>query len=512
MSHYMTSEQRTIQNLRREIQRLQGEKDNADRLRNDQLDAVRRQQRAEIRRLEQELREAAKRSAAKEAEAKAKMNASLRQLNQQIAEREQLQNQRIQNMQRQHQAELTRQREQFQAERRNLQNAIEQTHTEMQQEVRSIRRETDRKLRTERANTQAALAELDSKLQGKIRAVEGKVTSLAAQIQAEKDGHRNLAEYWNDQARRLLAQLKETFRPQLFDAKAVERIQTKINDAAGNLDAGVYETAIAQGQSAFNNAFAMKEELVAAELEWSSAFSGVMELEEQLLQDLETAENRVFSNEKQGIKDTNGLDYWTRGQLTELTGRIDALRQELEGADEWTTQQLRDAEEKLRGLQEELALLEQAGHTNFTMAVSRTVTAETIGEILGNRYRMTYSDCNFFGEENREEYHAVFQNPVNLDTVTVTITPVTDENGVDANHVDLLVSLGEDNSAERQREVATAVARNLVEGGVELSGGNGGYFPCSNRFGEDVSQEVARLGDIDAVSCGDESVRAKLPL
>ena len=168
-------------------------------------------------------------------------------------------------------------------------------------------------------------------------------------------------------------------------------------------------------------------------------------------------------------------------------------------------EELQSAEEKVRALQEQLALVENAAHINVAMSVSRYETAAKIGSILDSNYQMIDSDGEFFGREDREEYHAVFQNPVTGDQVAVVITPIPDENGVITNHIELIVGNADNNPITRDR-ITHEVAEKLRASGVE-----GCSFPCARRFGDETAQEVARVGDIAAVESGDEKVRATIP-
>ena len=161
--------------------------------------------------------------------------------------------------------------------------------------------------------------------------------------------------------------------------------------------------------------------------------------------------------------------------------------------------------EQIRGLQEELVLVENAAHINVAMSLSRFETASKIGHILDENYEMIDSDGDFFSEENREEYHAIFQNPVTRDQVAVVITPLPDEAGVVTNHVELIVGNADNNPITRDRMV-NEVAEKLRGAGVE-----GCAFPCARRYGDGTAQEVARVGNIAAVAAGKESARATPP-
>ena len=205
------------------------------------------------------------------------------------------------------------------------------------------------------------------------------------------------------------------------------------------------------------------------------------------------------------VEEDSGIDYWTYGQLSITQTHIDQLRQQLTQLDNATTTELQERVEQIRGLQEELVLVENAAHINVAMSLSRFETASKIGHILDENYEMIDSDGDFFSEENREEYHAIFQNPVTRDQMAVVITPLPDEAGVVTNHVELIVGNADNNPVTRDR-IAQEVAEKLRASGVE-----GCAFPCARRYGDGTAQEVARVGDIAAVAAGKESARATPP-
>ena len=506
MSHYETSEQRQIRELRSKISTMT-EQANYQASQNStlsrELDAVRRQQQTENARLLQQIQQ--QQSAAQRD--RSQMSDRIRALDEQVRERERLQQERIQAMQREHESRVRHLEGEFQAERRELRDEIAQTRSEMQQGLSQLRNETDRKLQTQREENQRALNQMSVKLEGRISDVDRKVNTLAQEIAAKDQGDRELAVYWAQEAARMVRQIQDSFKPQLLDARRISILERKIRQAHEDVESGQYQTSITAGRDAFFDALDMKEDLAAAELEWNYWFNAVKERETELIQALDSAEHRVYEiDTKDGvITYDNGIDYWTYGQLTIVRNQITELRQSLENTAGMTLEELQAAEEKVRALQEQLALVENAAHINVAMAVSRYETAVKIGDILDSDFELTESDGEYFAREDREEYHASFQNPVTGQRAAVVIAPELDkETGVVRNHIDVLIG-NVDNDPVKRREVRTAVEQRL-QNEVE-----GCHFPCAERFGDGTIQEVERVGDIAAVEAGDVKVRAAIP-
>ena len=506
MSHYETPEQRQIRELRNQISSMtrqakyQASQNSTLR---QEIDLVRRQQQNENARLTRQLQQ--QQDAARKE--RAQMSAAVRELDNQIKERQRLQQQQIQAMQSQHEAQLRHLEEGFKIERQELQHEIRQTRSEMQRGLTKLRAETNRKLQQQREESERNLCRVSARLEGQIGAVDRKVNSLAQQIADKDQGDRDLAEYWAQEAARMLNQIRESFREQLFDQKRVSVLERKIRQAHDDIKGGQYQSSITAGRDAFFDALDMKEELVAAELEWNYWYNALKTREAQLLQELESAQNRIYEIETaEGVIEySNGIDYWTFGQLTIFENRVAELRNSIQNADSMSSAELEKDEEKLRALQEQLALIENAAHINVAMSASRYETTEKIAGILGSNYGMIDADGEYFGREDREEYHAIFQNPNTGDQIAVVITPLLDEAGIVTNHIELIVGNADNNPVTRDR-IAHEVAEKLRESGVE-----GCSFPCARRFGDATSQEMARVGDIAAVEAGDEKARATPP-
>ena len=495
MSYTETPEQRQIRILRNSISSMRSDNDrlsSQNRRLEREMELVRQQQQLENERMAVQMRQL-------QQQERAARTAALQALDAEVKEKERLQSEKIRAMQTQHAAQMQQLQSQFQSERQGLREEIHQSRAELRTGLAQLRTETDAKLRQQRTEHQAELAQLNSKWEGRLSQVDQKVNALAQQITEREQGQRELAVYWSQEAERLVRQLRESFRPQLLDRRRMTVLERKIRQAQEDIQGGQYQSAITAGRDAFFDALDSKEDLAAAELEWNYWFNAVKTREAQLLDSLDAAQHRVYTIPMDGeqVEEDSGIDYWTYGQLSITQERINQLRQQLSQLDNATTTELQERVEQIRGLQEELVLVENAAHINET--------ASKIGHILDENYEMIDSDGDFFSEENREEYHAIFQNPVTRDQVAVVITPLPDEAGVVTNHVELIVGNADNNPITRDRMV-NEVAEKLRGAGVE-----GCAFPCARRYGDGTAQEVARVGNIAAVAAGKESARATPP-
>ena len=390
-----------------------------------------------------------------------------------------------------------------------LEGKIKETRNEMRRSIDDMRKETDEKIKKEREETQRSIKQTERKLRGDIENVNRRVADLEGMLEAKESTQRELAEYWSQEAVRMVRLIKETSHAQLLPERKLEGIERNIEHSISDIRTGQYITAISAGRTAFDAALDLKSEMAEAELEWNYHYNAVKMREAALLEALGDAKNRVYSMEIDGEReeDDRGIDYWTNGQLGIAQGRIEAQREKLGDIDGMTTAELQAAEEALRGLGEELALIENTAHTNLAMSLSRYDTAVKIGEILGDNFRMTECDGEYFMKESNDEYHAIFQNPVTNDQVAVVIVPIPDEAGVITNHIELIVGNADNNPVTRSR-MTEAVERKMRESGVEECS----FSRCAGRYGDGSMTEAERVGDIYAVEEGKESARANRPL
>lgn len=503
MSHYERYEDRQIRELRAQLRTAtRNSADSAatnanlrrelDRLRNEQNTANANL----VQRLEQQLADSQRQVD--------QQNQAVKDLAAQLQEQERLRNQQIAAMRERHTADMEQLNTRLQTEHQGLRQELQRTRTEMLADLANLRTETANALQAQRLETQRSLTQLNTQLQGQINEVNYRVDALTQQIAAKENGQRELATFWVQQAQRLLQQLQDTFREQFFDTKNLAALERNIRDAHSDISHGLYQSSVTAGRDAFYNALDMKEDLAAAELEWNYWFNAIKEQEAQLLQDLDSANNQVY--EFRSRKYTGGVDYWTNGRLTPIRNRFHAVQGTLQNADRMTVQQLQQAEEQLRSMQEDLVTAENTAHTNVAMSISRYEMARKIGSILGANYAMSDQDGEYFNEENRDEYHAIFKNPATDDRIAVVITPQTDpDTGLITNHAELLIGYRGNDAATRD-QMSEIIATRLRQEGVANC-----HFPCAQRYGRSTNHEADRVGDIAAVAAGNATARAAQP-
>lgn len=529
MSEYESPEQRQIRELRNQIYSLNSQSNRQSSENNNlrqQIENIRRQQSVENERMLQQMRAQQDRIQQQQhtmQQERASMNSAIQELNREVRERERLQNEKIASMWEQHARQIDSMNSQFRQEAEGLRGdiqrvqsdtkrnreEIQRTQAEMKSRLSELRVETERKLREQKDDLQRTIVSIGTKLEERITSVDAKVQSLASQIEQKESNAKELSIFWVQEAERLIRELKETYREALFDAKRLRRLEQDLRDAQQDIETGHYDSAIKTGRDAFRDAMDMKEDLVALDLEWNYRFNTLRNAEERLLDNLDSAEHRIYSidTDDEPIVYDNGIDYWTNGQLSIIESRIQKIREKMGNLQNATIDELTSYEQDINSLLEELALVENAAHINVAMSLSRFQTAVKIGDILGEEFEMIDSDGDFYREENREEYHAVYINPITGDKVVVVITPVPDEAGVVSNHIELIAGNSMDNDVVNRGTIHNVVSAKLQESGIR----DMHLERCASRHGDQLQQVIDRAGDIEAVAAGDERVRVGVP-
>ena len=499
MSYYETREQRQIRELQNQLNAANRANAQSSRIQ-EELSRRLRQTEKERRQHERALQESIERQQRvleNQEQRSRNLSAAVKELNREIIAQEQRHNDHIQQLHQQHEHEIRQQNERISQVAHQLQGQISQTRLELQSEISAIHIDTNRKIN---ALEEQRRRDMDWTRQ-QLESTNSRISSLEQQIA----NHRDLADYWITQAQRLLSQIKEELRPEHFAAQQWQQLQQVVQNAVNDFNSNMYQAAASNGRDAYQEAYILRDSLIEMELEWQQTLEAVRQTESSLLENAVAAAGRIYEFEMDGehITEDRGVDYWTYGQLSILNNRINEVRNRLnENTEELSTDDLLHFREELTGLMEELSLLENAAASNLTMAQGRFSMAQRIGSVLGDQFLMVDQDGDYFGQENRDEYHAVFHNPTTGEEAVVTITPLIGEDGIVVNHAELIVNVPTNDPKERSL-INDAVVRQVAR---EVEGFQ---LPCSGQYEERTNDEARRTGNISAVSNGDEQVRSQ---
>lgn len=498
MSYYETREQRQIRELQNQLRASTRENAARSRAQAD-LERRLRQNESERRRTENRIQESISRQQHQIQEQERenqRLGASIQNLDQEIIAQERRHNEQFQQMQQQHAMDIRQTNERITNVSHQLQGQITQTRRELEGQISNLRTHTEQELSAIRQQRECDVAWTRQQFEN----TNSRITSLEQMI----ENHHELSEYWISQSQSLIASIRSDLHPER-ESQRWEQLQQTIQNAESDLRSGAYQSAISNGRTAYQEAYALRDVLIAHELEWQSTIEAVRQSEMVLLENLTAAQGRTYTFELDGeqITEDRGVDYWTYGKFSVLIERINAVRNQLNmNTESLSIDQLRNYLQQLSELIGELSLLENAAATNLSMAQGRYNMAERIGRVLGNQFLMVDQDGDYFAQENRDEYHAVFRNSTTNEEAVVTITPLVGEDGIVVNHAELIVGVPTNNKEDRER-INSAVVSQVAQEIPEFK------LPCSGQYEENTNAEAHRTGNISAVSDGDEQVRSQ---
>lgn len=377
-----------------------------------------------------------------------------------------------------------------------LQGQITQTRNELEGQISNLRTQTNQQFSAIRQQRNHDIEWARQQFEN----TNSRITSLEQTI----ENHHEFSEYWISQAQRMVAEISDNLHPER-EPQHWKQLQQTFQNAISDLKSGVYQSAINNGREAYQDAYILRDILIAHELEWQQTLEAVQHSETALLENLVQAQGRTYTFELDGeqITEKRGVDYWTYGQLSVLNERINEVRVQLNNNTEsLSIEKLKEYLKQMTELLGELSLLENTAATNLSMAQGRYNMVEHIGKVLGEQFLMVDQDGDYFAQENRDEYHAVFRNNTTKEEAVVIITPLVGKDGVVVNHAELIVSVPTNNQEFRKYIndiVVSQVARDVSDF----------KLPCSDQYGENTNAEAHRTGNISAVLAGDEQVRSQ---
>ncbi len=507
MSNWESPEQRQIRQLREQVRYLNNtanQNTNQRRKLEEQLSQTKIQMNAERVRMQKNL-EKQEQNLREQKIKNEQNNARIQALGREMLEKERLQNDKMRQMEKTHSAKISELKQEFRIENGKLKEAITSTREEMRTGLSNLERQVNQNLKLQKQEINERIDFEVAKVNQNIKVVDAKVNNLIESLRREKDGEKQLAKYWVEQAIRLRNQLVDSYRPQLIPHKILDRLDIDIDLARKDLENGRFASAADGGRSAFYNIMDLREDVMEAELEWNFWFNAIKEREIQMLEMVQEGEARSYEIELYDtlIESGEGLDYWTKGQFSIAKKNVENLRvSKLNTLENKTTEELKQILDEIIIRQEEMIQIENTAHTNFTMSVERFRMANEIGEILGKRYNMTLSDGNFFKEENNDEYHAIFENPITKDKTVVVIKPEPGPDGIVSNHLEVIIDPYNNNPDTREK-INEAVVDDLQRQGMLDDKG----LPCYEKYGERTAEKVTSVGDIVAVEEGRETAR-----
>jgi len=282
-----------------------------------------------------------------------------------------------------------------------------------------------------------------------------------ARLEESEAEARETARVWLRDAETLQDVVRDTLPHQRFAPGALERLRTKLDTASGNLDAGLWQAAVAATQAVYHDLSELRLLVEERDREWRLVQAAATEAVRTIQHLID--ENRIrkaVDAEGHTLNDDLDVDYWTEGAHSLLEQEAaDLFRRVTANVDPLTTDELRAVvEQTAPEMETRLRDLARDAGVNLLAHYMRVSIADTIADTLIHQNFYALQEGGWVGGDDREEFTAKFRNEGGDEIVVIV-----------SNDEIQLHSFDKPPVGERQRlDRAQAVTKSLKDQGLRV--------------------------------------------
>ncbi|XDE60209.1 hypothetical protein AB3M80_15190 [Arthrospira platensis BEA 1257B] len=305
-------------------------------------------------------------------------------------------------------------------------------------------------------------------------------------MEAESQRKQQLAVDYFADVDKIWKQIDRDYQHQRFAPGKLADLRRDLDLANSNIQAGVFEAAIATCQQTYLKLGDLRLELEQKQHEWLFYYQASLTDLRSLITEVQTHRECEVEVGQGSDAETFKceVDYWTNGRLSEYENQLNQLESQLvEGEATLTTEQIKNIGENINQLQPILGEILEQARCSILNSQLRVEIADRIIETLAN---IGYSliDDTYEGEDQRNAFVVKVKNVAGDEVVTV-ISPES-EFGANSVSINSFSATLIDEQATRQN--AEAIFNILNEAGVQ----GVGDIECKE-------QANSQYQDIDAV-------------
>jgi hypothetical protein len=369
--------------------------------------------------------------------------------------------------------------------------------TQTKKAIEQIKSETSRELAAQKDVLNRELAAQRSRYENEmamIRKTAADAISRISKIEETVDRHEKHAQYWIEQTNGLIDDIIQ-FRHELFAPGELVKIKGEISNAASDMQAKAFQSAMITGRTAFQNASNLKIRVISAENEWNQVCALWQQELAYVVSDFAESEGLFYE-----IDTTEGrekipaaLDYWTDGKFQIAKSHLEKLRAEMSDINNMSIENIHCGLRELDLLSDELSVIQKIGRENVMLSYNRYIQGCFFSGILSDNFAMTDCEGDYEGLEMRASYVGIYKNPLTADTIVIKIQPVPDGVGIMSSNKLEIHYITASNNEEQRRQWT-----NLIEGELKKQMFDVGVF--SDRKGyEDRPSDQLQMADIEWV-------------
>ena len=379
-------------------------------------------------------------------------------------------NARIQQMARQNEQRVQAMHENFtrdlQTARENTTRQINQTRREFTQAMESNNRRIESVMQQNNEQLRGEIHSLGERVDAEIRDIRSDLNNVEAAIQTANSNHQALLEMareYDNSARLVMTDLMDNFRVELLCPgrsaqvnAALENSVREINDAAKIPQNAA--TARLLARNALEEAFRLRQEVIAAEQEWNMHFEAARQAVDATASQLDAS--RTMELEEEGNFQVD-VDHWTSGDLTSLDDRVQSLDGQLRKPEELTLDDLDAIKEAGLEVSREIEDTAVFALEAFSASQDRAEIAQEVKDRL-DQLGIMIVNHSYQGDDQRRAHRLHMKNPRTGFEIVVTQTPIVLEDGSVANRLESdIMNYGSSRNIMEGHEIAGEVMNAL---------------------------------------------------
>lgn len=316
--------------------------------------------------------------------------------------------------------------------------------------------------------------------------LQQQINQVVENLEAESQRKQQLAVDYFADVDQVWKQIDRDYQHQRFAPGKLADLRRDLDLANSNIQAGVFEAAIATCQQTYLKLADLRLELEQKQQEWLFYYQASLTDLRSLITEVQTHRECEVEVGQGSDAETFKceVDYWTNGRLSEYENQLNQLESQLvEGEATLTTEQIKNIGENINQLQPILGEILEQARCSILNSQLRVEIADRIIETLEN---IGYSliDDTYEGEDQRNAFVVKVKNVAGDEVVTV-ISPES-EFGANSVSINSFSATLIDEQATSQN--AEAIFHILNEAGVQ----GVGDIECKE-------QANSQYQDIDAV-------------
>jgi hypothetical protein len=285
---------------------------------------------------------------------------------------------------------------------------------EQEEARRRMEERFDQELRDQKIKLERELGETRAELQGQI-------TGIIQNMEAERKSKADIAASWIHQARLLLNDIDEKYRHRLFALGEWDSLAHRLEQAESNNSAALAmsEAALGAAQDVCSGAIELRERVIIAEAEWIEVFDRANRFLAEANSRITALEGLEYTLQEDGkdIRVAAEIDRWSYGGLSRVKDGIAILQNTINEPDV-SLARLQDTIAQIKHLDEKITELESEGRNNFLASeLRREIGAEMEERLPG----WDLEEVFFLGEDERNDLHLLFRHKNGEDRLSLTV-------------------------------------------------------------------------------------------